>query len=60
MARQLRDFGGKQTGLDQYAIGKFADSLEVVPRTIAENSGALPALPPPSGRICQRLAVAVA
>lgn len=39
VARQLREFGGKQSGLEQYAIAKFADSLEVVPRTIAENSG---------------------
>ena len=29
----------QETGLDQYAIMKYADSLEVVPRTIAENSG---------------------
>lgn len=39
MARQVADFGKKQTGLDQYAIARFADALEVVPRTIAENSG---------------------
>ena len=39
VARQLREFGSKETGLDQYAIAKFADALEVVPRTIAENSG---------------------
>jgi chaperonin GroEL (HSP60 family) len=32
----------QETGLDQYAIVKFAEALEVVPRTIAENSG-LPA-----------------
>lgn len=42
MARQVADFGKKQTGLDQYAIARFAEALEVVPRTIAENSG-LPA-----------------
>ena len=39
VARQLREFGSRETGLDQYAIAKFADALEVVPRTIAENSG---------------------
>jgi len=26
-------------GLDQYAVKKFAEALEVVPRTLAENSG---------------------
>jgi T-complex protein 1 subunit theta len=26
-------------GLDQYAIRKFAESFDVVPRTLAENSG---------------------
>jgi T-complex protein 1 subunit theta len=41
-AGQVADFGKKQTGLDQYAIARFAEALEVVPRTIAENSG-LPA-----------------
>jgi len=40
--QQVADFGKKQTGLDQYAIARFAEALEVVPRTIAENSG-LPA-----------------
>lgn len=39
VARQLAAFGRKETGLDQYAIAQFAESLEVVPRTIAENSG---------------------
>lgn len=29
----------QETGLDQYAIVKYAEALEVVPRTIAENSG---------------------
>jgi hypothetical protein len=36
---QVADFGRKQTGLDQYAIGKFAEAFEVVPRMLAENSG---------------------
>ena len=39
VARQLAAWGRKETGLDQYAIAQFAEALEVVPRTIAENSG---------------------
>jgi hypothetical protein len=42
LCAQVADFGKKQTGLDQYAIARYAEALEVVPRTIAENSG-LPA-----------------
>ena len=29
-------------GLEQYAIDKFAESLEVIPRTLAENAGVKP------------------
>ena len=29
LAKQLADFGKKETGLDQYAIAKFAEALEV-------------------------------
>ncbi len=39
IARQLAAWGKKQTGLEQYAIDKFAEAFEVVPRTLAENSG---------------------
>ena len=39
LAHRLAAFGRKQTGLDQYAIEKFARALEVVPRTLAENAG---------------------
>jgi T-complex protein 1 subunit theta len=39
LAHRLAAFGRKQTGLDQYAIAKFAQALEVVPRTLAENAG---------------------
>lgn len=39
VARALKDFGARQPGLQQYSISAFADALEVVPRTIAENSG---------------------
>lgn len=39
LGRVLAEFGRKQTGLDQYAIAKFAEALEVVPRMLAETSG---------------------
>jgi len=39
LARLLKDFGAKSTGLEQYAIKKFAEALEVVPMTLAENAG---------------------
>ncbi|KAJ1548089.1 T-complex protein 1 subunit theta, partial [Nowakowskiella sp. JEL0078] len=39
MAKQLASFGEKTPGLNQYAIKKFAEALEVVPRTLAENAG---------------------
>lgn len=39
ISRRLQIMGRKETGLGQYAIVKFAEALEVVPRTIAENSG---------------------
>jgi len=39
LSHRLYDFGRKQTGLDQYAIAKFALSLEVVTRMLAENAG---------------------
>lgn len=39
LAHRLAAYGRKQTGLDQYAIAKFAQALEVVPRTLAENAG---------------------
>ena len=34
VARQLGAYGRQQTGLDQYAIAKFAEALEVVPRWV--------------------------
>ena len=40
IARQLSAFGEKMTGLEQYAVAAFAEAMEVVPKTIAENSGA--------------------
>lgn len=39
LSKALYEFGRKQTGLDQYAIAKFALSLEVVPRVLCENAG---------------------
>jgi len=39
LAARLAAYGRKQTGLDQYAIQKFAQALEIVPRTLAENAG---------------------
>ena len=39
LSNRLMSFGMKQTGLEQYAIQKFAEALEVVPCTLAENAG---------------------
>lgn len=39
LARRLSKWGKTITGLEQYAIQKYAEALEVVPRTLAENSG---------------------
>jgi T-complex protein 1 subunit theta len=39
LAMKIRRFGEETPGLDQYAIKKFAEALEIIPRTLAENSG---------------------
>ena len=39
LARRLQDFSTKAPGLEQYALDRFAKSLEVVPRALAENAG---------------------
>ncbi|KAK2638196.1 hypothetical protein Ddye_025991 [Dipteronia dyeriana] len=39
LARRLKEFSFKETGLDQYAISKFAESFEMVPKTLSENAG---------------------
>ncbi len=39
IGRLLAEAARRETGLEQYAIRAFADALEVVPRTIAENAG---------------------
>ncbi|MCQ8892747.1 MAG: TCP-1/cpn60 chaperonin family protein [Candidatus Methanosuratincola sp.] len=38
-AKQLRDFAASIGGREQLAIEAFADSLEAIPRTLAENGG---------------------
>lgn len=35
----LSKFADTRPGMDQYGVRKFAEALEVIPRTIAENSG---------------------
>ena len=39
LSQKLLEYGRKQTGLEQYAIQKFAEALEVIPLTLAENAG---------------------
>lgn len=39
LAVQIAEFSTTRSGMDQYGVRKFADSLEVIPRTIAENTG---------------------
>ncbi|VAH91840.1 unnamed protein product [Triticum turgidum subsp. durum] len=43
LAKRLKEFSLKETGqlcrLDQYAIAKFGESFEMVPRTLSENAG---------------------
>lgn len=39
LARQIRAFGESCPGLDQYSIKAYAESMEIVPRTLADNSG---------------------
>ena len=39
LARRIRKLADGSTGLDQYAMRKFAEALEVVPRMLAESSG---------------------
>lgn len=43
LSKQLKLFAKEgDVGIDQYAIKKFADAFDVVPRTLAENSGCDP------------------
>jgi len=39
LSKLIQDYGATATGLDQYAIKAFGEALEVVPRTLAHNSG---------------------
>lgn len=39
LARRIGQFAQTNAGLDQYAITKFGEALEVFPRTLAENAG---------------------
>ncbi len=39
VAKQLREFSESLSGREQLAVKAFADSLEVIPKTLAENAG---------------------
>merc|ERR1712183_28132 len=39
LAHQLQQFGATVPGLEQYAVLKFAEALEVVPKVLSENAG---------------------
>lgn len=39
MAKIIQDYAKTQPGLDQYAVERFGQALEVIPRTLAENAG---------------------
>lgn len=39
LASQIAKFAKQQPGLDQYAVEKFGQAFEVIPRTLAENAG---------------------
>merc|ERR1711957_923283 len=39
LAHKLQQFGATVPGLDQYAVLKFAEALEVVPKVLADNAG---------------------
>jgi len=42
IALRLREFATKVEGREQFAVHAFADALEVIPRTLAENAGMNP------------------
>lgn len=42
LAKQITDYAKTQPGLDQYAIERFGQALEIIPRTIADNAGQKP------------------
>jgi len=39
VARQLRQFANSLSGREQLAVLAFADAMEIIPRTLAENAG---------------------
>ncbi|MFH1211217.1 MAG: TCP-1/cpn60 chaperonin family protein, partial [archaeon] len=39
LARELRRFANSLSGREQLAVISFADSIEIIPRTLAENAG---------------------
>jgi chaperonin GroEL (HSP60 family) len=39
LAKQLRKFADSLSGREQFAVQAFADSMEIIPRTLAENAG---------------------
>ncbi|UCE95249.1 MAG: thermosome subunit, partial [Candidatus Bathyarchaeota archaeon] len=39
MAKEVREYGKKVGGREQLAIEAFANSLEIIPKTLAENAG---------------------
>mmetsp|Transcript_69763 Transcript_69763/g.145464 ORF Transcript_69763/g.145464 Transcript_69763/m.145464 type:complete len:332 (+) Transcript_69763:834-1829(+) len=39
LAAELKDLANKTPGLEQYAIRKFGEAMETIPRTLAENAG---------------------
>jgi T-complex protein 1 subunit theta len=40
LSKRLKAYADEVMGLDQYAIRKFAEAFEVIPKMLAENSGA--------------------
>jgi len=39
LSKQIQNYSSTCPGLDQYAIKKFGEAFEIIPRTLAENSG---------------------
>ncbi len=39
VAKGLRDYANKLSGREQLAVQAFADAIEIIPRTLAENAG---------------------
>ena len=44
LAKQVQNFAKTQPGLDQYAIERFGQALEVIPKTLCDNAGLKPEL----------------